>query len=315
MTLGATSTADEVLAGVDLSGKTMIVTGASGGIGAETARALAAKGATVVLAARDLAKAENAAAAITEALPEASIQVRLLDLTSLASVRSFTDAFLGEHQRLDALIANAGVMATPFELTADGFELQFGTNHLGHFLMVNRFVPALVAAAQSRVVVLSSAGHRWSDVDLDDPFFDRTPYDKYVAYGRSKTANVLFAVALDRRLHAQGVRAFAVHPGAIHTELGRSLTDEDRTSIAEMAKRGGTTWKTVEQGAATAVWAATSPELQGRGGEYLEDCAVANPAVGDASHGVRPYALDPIRAEALWDLSERLVGEKFPDHV
>jgi NAD(P)-dependent dehydrogenase (short-subunit alcohol dehydrogenase family) len=315
MTFGSTSTADEVLTGVDLSGRTMIVTGASGGIGAETARALAARGATVVLAARDLAKAENAASAITEAVPAATIQVRLLDLSSLASVRSFTDTFLGEHERLDALIANAGVMATPFELTADGFELQFGTNHLGHFLMVNRLVPALVAAAPSRVVVLSSAGHRWSDVDLDDPFFDRTPYDKYVAYGRSKTANVLFAVELDRRLRAQGVRAFAVHPGAIHTELGRSLTDEDRRSIAEMAKRGGTTWKTVEHGAATAVWAATSPELQGRGGDYLEDCAVATPTVGDARHGVRPYALDPIRAEALWELSERLVGEKFPDHV
>jgi NAD(P)-dependent dehydrogenase (short-subunit alcohol dehydrogenase family) len=307
------TTATEVLAGIDLSGQTMVVTGASGGIGAETARVVAIHGASVVLAARDPARAEHVASGIRKLAPTPMVQVLPLDLSSLASVRQFADAFLAEHDRLDALVANAGVMATPFELTTDGFELQFGTNHLGHFVLVNRLLPALVTAASSRIVVLSSAAHRWSDVDLDDPSFTRTPYDKYIAYARSKTANVLFAVALDQRLSQRGVRAFAVHPGAIHTDLGRSLTDEDRSGIEEMAKRGNTFWKTVEQGAATSVWAAASDQLNGRGGEYLEDCAVAPVTEGDVPNGVRSFALNADRAEQLWALSERMVGERFPN--
>ena len=208
------------------------------------------------------------------------------------------------------LVNNAGVMACPFGTTADGFELQFGTNHLGHFLLTNLLAPALVAAAPARVVSLSSRGHRFSDVDLDDPNFEQTPYEPWVGYGRAKTANVLFAVELDHRFADRGVRAFAVHPGSIGTELGRHLTDESlATLVASMPAGQEVKWKSVPEGAATSVWAATASELDGRGGLYLEDCGIAEPTVDPAAPvGVRPYALDPARATALWELSERLVG-------
>ena len=212
------------------------------------------------------------------------------------------------------MIANAGVMACPQGKTRDGFETQFGTNHLGHFVLVNRLAPLLLRGAPSRIVVLSSAGHRFSDVDLEDPGFERTPYDPWVAYGRAKTANVLFAVGLDRRLRARGVRAAAVHPGGIRTELARHL---DQQAMAALMKRiqssGAPQFKSVPQGAATAVWAGLVADAAEVGGKYCEDCSVAKLTTDtNASGGVRSYALDPARAEALWARSEELVGERFP---
>src|SRR6185437_3656518 len=217
---GAESTTEEVLEGVDLSGKRVLVTGVSAGLGVETARALAAHGAEVVGAARDLAKAKAATAPVrADAANGGGFELVRLDLASLASVRACADALVANGKGFDLVIGNAGVMATPFGKTSDGFETQFGTNHLGHFVLVNRIASLMKPA--SRLVNLSSSGHRFSDIDLDDPNFERTPYAEFVAYGRSKTANILFAVEFDRRHKAQGVRAAAVHPGGIQTELGR----------------------------------------------------------------------------------------------
>ena len=293
------STTDDVLAGVDLTGKRFLVTGASAGLGLETTRALAAHGASVTMAARDLGKGTVAMEQVLDAVPDADLDLRELDLADLASIRAFAHGFVEDHPQLDVLIANAGVMACPQGTTVDGFETQLGTNHLGHFLLIQLLTPSLVAAGRARVVLLSSAGHRFSDVDLDDPGFEQQPYDAWVAYGRSKTANVLCAVALDERLRDQGVRAFAVHPGGIHTELGRHLTDETLQVLADRQARSSAPirWKTIPQGAATTVWAATSPELDGLGGRYLEDCGVAEVSTDpDASKGVRAYAVDPERA-------------------
>ena len=309
--LGFDSTADDVLAGADLTGKRYLVTGASAGLGLETTRALAAHGASVTMAVRDLDKGRAAMQEVLDAALGANLELRLLDLADLASVQSFADGFLEDHDRLHVLIANAGIMACPQGTTVDGFELQFGTNHLGHFLLITRLLPALIAADGARVVLLSSAGHRFGDVDLDDPGFERQPYDAWVAYGRAKTANVLCAVGLDRRYRDEGVRAFAVHPGGIQTELGRHLTSDtlqvlmDRLAAAPQE----TVWKTVPQGAATSVYAATSADLDGMGGLYLEDCHIADRTDDpDDREGVRAYALDPANAEALWTLSEQLVG-------
>jgi NAD(P)-dependent dehydrogenase (short-subunit alcohol dehydrogenase family) len=310
MILGPESTTDDVLAGIDLAGKRALVTGASTGLGEETARALASAGAAVTMAVRDQARGDAAAARIRAAVPAADLEVRLLDLASLASVRAFATAFLAEHDRLDLLINNAGIMACPQGVTADGFETQFGTNHLGHFLLATLLAPALVAAAPSRVVALSSAGHRRSDVDLDDPGFETTPYEPWIAYGRSKTANALFAVGFDHRFASQGVRAFAVHPGVIATELSRHLTDETLSAlISSMSSAREVRYKSVPQGAATSVWAATATELDGRGGLYLEDCHIAELTDDpEVSGGVRAYALDPDRADALWARSEELIA-------
>jgi NAD(P)-dependent dehydrogenase (short-subunit alcohol dehydrogenase family) len=309
-TFGFDTTADEVLDGIDLTGKRILITGASAGLGVETTRALAAHGASVTMAVRDLTKGAAAMEGVLEGVPQADLDLRQLDLADLSSVRTFAHGFLEDHDVLHVLIGNAGVMACPEGRTVDGFELQFGTNHLGHFLLVDLLTPALVAAGGARVVLLSSAGHRLADVDLDDPSFERTPYDAWTGYGRSKTANILCAVGVDQRLRDQGVRAYAVHPGRIPTELGRHLTDETLTQMAERTKQttASVGWKTVEQGAATSVYAATAPELDGEGGVYLEDCHIADLVDDDPaiSGGVRAYALDPARADALWDLSERL---------
>ncbi|HEX7095777.1 MAG TPA: SDR family NAD(P)-dependent oxidoreductase, partial [Acidimicrobiales bacterium] len=207
MGYGAETTTDEVLEGVDLSGRVAVVTGASTGLGLETARALASAGARVVLGVRGRERGEAALARITERVPHAELELELVDLASLESVRAFTDRVLARHALLHLVVANAGVMYTPFGRTAEGFELQFGTNHVGHFVLVNRLVPALVVGAPSRVVVLSSAGHHGADIDWDDPNFERRPYDKFSAYSQSKTANVLFALELDRRLASRGVHA------------------------------------------------------------------------------------------------------------
>ena len=308
-----TSTTDDVLKGIDLSGKRVLITGVSAGLGVETARALAAHGAQVVGAVRDVAKAKQA----TSHIP--GIELVELDLTSLASVRACTDALVKEGRSFDLVIGNAGVMATPFGRTKDGFETQFGTNHLGHFLFINRLLPLLKKG--SRVIVLSSAGHRYSDADLDDPNFERTEYTPMAAYGRSKTANILFAVEFDRRHRAQGIRAAAVHPGGIKTELTRHIGDEgiEKTiaMINEKARAEGLPefrWKSIPQGAATTVWAAAKASAEEIGGRYCEDCHVAemvdslDPAI---RHGVRPYATDGVRAKQLWTLSEKMVGETF----
>jgi NAD(P)-dependent dehydrogenase (short-subunit alcohol dehydrogenase family) len=307
MTFDSTSTTDEVLAGIDLTGKQVLVTGASTGLGEETTRALAAHGATVTMAVRDPQRGEAAAARIRTSVPDAALEVMVLDLASLADVRRFAQEYLASHDRLDLLIDNAGVMACPQAATVDGFELQIGTNHVGHFLLTQLLVPLL--GGGSRVVVLSSAGHRFSDVELDDPNFERTPYDPWVAYGRAKTANALFAVELDRRLADRGAHAFAVHPGGIVTELGRHLTEETLAVITDVPSDQAIEWKTVPQGAATTVWAATAPELDAHGGAYLEDCGIAasNPDP-DSRGGIKPYAVDPERAAALWGRTEEWIA-------
>jgi NAD(P)-dependent dehydrogenase (short-subunit alcohol dehydrogenase family) len=309
---GAQSTTDEVLEGVDLTGKRVLVTGVSAGLGVETARALVAHGAAVVGAARDLSKARAATAGIA-----GSFELVDLDLASLASVRACADALLATGQPFDLIIANAGIMACPFARTSDGFESQFGVNHLGHFVLVNRVAPLLRPGG--RFVSVASSGHHFADVDLDDPSFERTPYDELVAYGRAKTANILFAVEFDHRHKRRGVRATALHPGGIHTELGRYMTPqilERLTGPLEeqiAAGKTGFRWKTIPQGAATSVWAGVVANADEVGGRYCEDCHVAgltekNDAVGG---GVRGYALDRQRAEALWAKSEEMAGESF----
>jgi NAD(P)-dependent dehydrogenase (short-subunit alcohol dehydrogenase family) len=317
-TFGATSTTDDVLADIDLTGKRILVTGVSAGLGVETARALAAHGATVVGAARDLDKAKAATAEVrAQAVNGGGLELVELDLASLESVRACADALVAAGKPFDLMIANAGVMATPFGRTADGFETQFGTNHLGHFVLVNRIAALLKAG--SRLVNLSSAGHRFSDVDLDDPNFEHTPYTEFGAYGRSKTANILFAVEFDRRHRASGVRATAVHPGGIQTELGRYMTDEVRDGLIQSINASNQAagapafeWKTIPQGAATSVWAGVVAPADEVGGLYCEDCHVAERVEGgDIRGGVRAYALDPDHAKALWAKSEEMVGERF----
>ncbi|WP_346742543.1 SDR family NAD(P)-dependent oxidoreductase [Rhabdothermincola salaria] len=299
-------TTDDVLAGVDLSGRTALVTGATTGLGFETARALAAAGAHVVMTARTAEKGADAVARLRERVPEASVEAGVVELGSLASVRAFTDELSGRIDELHLLVANAGIMMPPLGRTEEGFELQFGTNHLGHFLLVSRLMPALLAGAPSRVVVLSSGGHQASGVDLEDPNYEHRPYAKMEAYGQSKTANVLFALELDRRYADRGVHAWSVHPGMVRTDLGRNFTKDDYAEMAGRAKSAGTSLPPlyeVEQGASTSVWAATAPELDDQGGAYLADCAVAPAAA---------HATDPEVAAKLWSLSEELVGEAFP---
>jgi NAD(P)-dependent dehydrogenase (short-subunit alcohol dehydrogenase family) len=317
---GAESITDEVLGDVRLTGRRVLVTGVSAGLGVETARALAAHGAQVVGAVRDLDKAQAATAPVREqAAHGGEIELVQLDLASLASVRACADALRADGRPFDLVICNAGVMACPQGRTADGFETQFGTNHLGHFVLVNRLLRVLRAG--SRVVCLSSAGHRFSDVDLDDPNFEHTPYTEFGAYGRSKTANVLFAVEFDRRFRPAGIRATAVHPGVIQTELGRHMTpqviQQMMDQIAASQQAGGAaafSWKSVPQGAATSLWAGVIAPAQQVGGRYCEDCQVAQVTNDpNARGGVRAYALDPERAKALWAKSEEMVGETFYD--
>jgi NAD(P)-dependent dehydrogenase (short-subunit alcohol dehydrogenase family) len=315
---GATSTTDQVLDGIDLSGKRILVTGVSAGLGVETARTLAAHGAQVVGAARDLDKARRATEAVRAAARNGGgLTLVELDLASLASVRACADALVAEGTPFDAIIANAGVMACPQGQTADGFETQFGTNHLGHFVLVNRIAGLLKPGG--RLVNLSSSGHRFADVNLDDPNFEHTEYTEFGAYGRSKTANILFAVEFDRRHKARGVRATAVHPGGIQTELGRHLNPEVLGQLVERLNADNAAaghppfeWKTIPQGAATTVWAGFVAPADEVGGLYCEDCHVAEPAEGaDIRGGVRAYALDPAHAQALWAKSEAMVGEQF----
>ena len=320
---GATATTDEVLSGVDLHGKRILVTGVSAGIGVETARSLAAHGAHVVGAVRDLTKAEAATAHVRKDATKngGSFELIELDLANLKSVRGCAGELIAKGQSFDLIVANAGVMATPFEHTADGFERQFGTNHLGHFVLINRIAPLLRAGG--RLVNVSSAGHRFSNVDLTDPNFERTPYEPFIAYGRSKTANILFAVAFDERHRGRGIRAAAVHPGIIQTELTRYMDPDHVKGLREQINnqleaegRGPLAWKTIPQGAATSVWAGVVAPANEIGGRYCENCHVGQ-IVSDevvfspGSEGIRGYALDPDNAAALWKKSEAMVGESF----
>jgi NAD(P)-dependent dehydrogenase (short-subunit alcohol dehydrogenase family) len=316
----ATPTTDDVLTGIDLSRKRVLITGVSAGIGVETARALVARGAHVVGAVRDLVKAERATDEVrAQTANGGGFELVKLDLASLESVRACADALVADGRPFDAVIANAGVMRTPFGHTAEGFETQFGTNHLGHFVLVNR-IAALIAEG-GRLVNVASSGHRYSDVDLDDPNFESVPYDPSIAYGRSKTANILFAVEFDRRHKVRGVRAIALHPGGIKTELGRHMSPDelDKTVVrinAQLAADGQPPfqWKTIQQGAATSVWAAFVARAEDVGGRYCENCQVSEVSDGlisPVSPGVKSYALDPEHAKALWTKSEQMVGERF----
>lgn len=309
---GADTTTSEVIEGIDLSGKVALVTGASGGLGAETARALAEAGAAVTLTARDLPKGEQVAEEIRGSTGNDRIDVMTLQLDHPGDVRRFAESYLKGHDALHILVNNAGVMASPLGRTVEGWEMQFATNHLGHFLLTALLVPALRAGAPSRVVSVSSAGHRFSPVVFDDVHFENRPYDKWAAYGQAKTANVLLAVELERRLGASGVHAVAIHPGAIITELGRHLTPDDMQELNSRSPGGKLKFKSVEAGAATSVYAATAPELEGRGGLYLEDCRVAGERKSDRdTSGYCAWALDPEAAARLWTLSEETLGERF----
>ena len=313
MTFGATSTTDDVLDGIDLTGRVAAVTGASGGLGLETARALAGHGAHVIMAARDAAKLSSAVDTIRSEHPDASLSTVELDLTSVASCRIAAARVLTSTDRLDLLVNNAGVMCTPFGRTADGFETQIGTNHFGHMAWTLPLMALLTSDGGGRIVNLSSAGHRFGDVDLDDLSFERRSYDPWTAYGASKTANVLFSVELERRLGPLGVHSIAVHPGGIHTDLGRHMTAELLSEIQEriaQSNPGGFAWKSIPQGAATTVWAATTSTFDDRGGVYCEDCHEA-PVVDSfdsGGGGVLAYALDPERAASLWERSMQLLG-------
>lgn len=318
MAFGLESTADQVLEGIDLGGTTAVVTGATSGIGMESARTLGSKGALVVITARDQAKADETLRQLHEAVPDGRFEAAIMDLGSLASVRAAAEDVLRRFPKIGILINNAGVMNTPFGRTEDGFETQFGVDHLGHFVFTNLLVPALVAGAPSRVVNVSSAAHMLAGIQWKDVNWDRTPYDKFKAYGQAKTANILFTLELDRRLQGKGVRAFSLHPGGIPTGLGRYMTPEDRESMTEAFKTNAagdpmvrtTQFKTIPQGAATQVWAATSPGLEGKGGIYLADCQIAPPAVAGQA-GYMAYTTDEAAANRLWQISEEMVGQVF----
>ena len=301
-------TALQVVDGIDLSGKACVVTGASCGLGRESARALAGAGAHVVLAARNQDALAQTAQWIAAEVPGARTSSVRLDLTALASVRAAAGAIHHIAPAIDVLMNNAGVMFTPFGRTRDGFEIQIGTNHFGHFELTRLLVPQLATAGNARIVALSSGGHMMGDVDFDDPNWEGREYDKFVAYGASKTANILHTVEADRRLRDLGIRAYAVHPGTVATSLARYMSRTDFSQLRKMAAastsaRGEPTggfldFTTPEHGAATQVWAAVSPELADKGALYLEDCGV--------SEAVAPYARDEWRAADWWDLSEKL---------
>ncbi|MGY6551207.1 MAG: SDR family NAD(P)-dependent oxidoreductase [Erythrobacter sp.] len=311
---GKETTTDEVLAGHDMSGQTVFVTGGNSGLGQETGRAMAARGAHVVLMGRDGAKLEEAAATIRAEQPAAQLETITGDLGSLVSLAACAAEARERLKKIDLLINNAGVMACPHETTADGFERQFGTNHLGHFALTAHLMPLVEAGSAKRIVNLSSRGHQFASVDFDDPNFEERAYDPWVSYGQSKTANVMFSVALEGRYAARGIHSYAVHPGGIQTNLGRHMTPEMTASLMERISKSdsGFAFKSIAQGAATTCWAATAPELAGTGGVYCEDCHVAEVDDTSSSGGVRSYALDPANAARLWQISEELTGISYP---
>ncbi len=307
---GARSTASEVVAGHDLSGKTILITGASAGIGYEAVRALLSAHAEVIIAARDRAKGEQAVQALQTAYPGSHVHFLPLDLGLLASVRQTVEHFFAQWNKLDVLINNAGIAATPLGYTPDGFEQQFATNFLGHFLLAQLLLPALRKAAPARVISLTSGTHRLSDIHFDDIQYQHRPYDKWEAYAQSKTADALLAVALTRHFGEQGITANAVNPGGVLTGLQQHLTPEERRArYYDEAGNFLPSFKTPEQGAATTVWASVAAELEGIGGLYLEDCHQGvpyNPEISTLT-GYMPYALNADHAEQLWTIAEKLV--------
>jgi NAD(P)-dependent dehydrogenase (short-subunit alcohol dehydrogenase family) len=310
------ATAAEMIAGHDLTSKETIVTGGYSGIGYETAKALAAAGARVVIAGRDAAKGAAAVARLQAATGNKKIVFRPLDLSSLESVTTWARKHVATGKPLHILVNNAGIMATPLHRTADGFEAQFGVNHIAHFAFTTGLLPCLHEAGDARVICLTSSAHRRSDIDYGDPNYQQRAYDPWEAYGQSKTANALFAAGFTARHGSPGLTANAVMPGAIRTPLQRHLSAQDLQRRGWDDADGNpvlTGWKTPEQGAATTIWAAVAPDLAGVSGRYLEDCAIAVPWSHDGNlprgHYL-PRALDPGNADRLWELSERLVGEQ-----
>jgi NAD(P)-dependent dehydrogenase (short-subunit alcohol dehydrogenase family) len=303
---GAQTTAREAIGARRLDGVVAVVTGGYAGVGLETTRVLSGAGATVVVPARTPDKARAALAGIER------VELESLDLSEPASIDAFAARFIASGRPLHLLVNNAGIMATPLARDARGFESQLATNHLGHFQLTARLWPALRNAGGARVVSLSSRGHARAAVDFDDPHFERRPYDKWVAYGQSKTANALFALALDARGEMHRVRAFSVHPGAIVTDLMRSMSEEEKSAAIERSN-AVSSLKSVEQGAATSVWCATSGQLDGMGGVYCEDVDIAESAPADSTgvRGVRPWAINPEFAERLWSKSEEWTGARF----
>lgn len=313
---GRTSEPQEVLDGIDLSGKVAIVTGGYSGIGIETVRGLAGAGARVIVPARDHAKAVGNLSDVA-----GDVAIMAMDLADVATVRAFAAEFMAQHNRLDLLINNAGIMACPLTRVGPGWEQQFGVNHLGHFALAQALMPLLVKTAalpgsDVRVVALSSTGHKLSDIRWDDPHWNEGEYDKWKAYGQAKTADALFAVGMNTRLAEHGGRAFSVHPGGIMTPLQRHLDTEEMVAMGwmnedgEPSERAAKMFKTPTQGASTTLWAATSPALRTRGGEYCEDCDIA--ALADADEPsrfdkVQTYAVDEASAERLWAMSEEMV--------
>lgn len=310
---GHRSEALEVVKGLNLAGKTALVTGGASGLGVETVRALAQAGARVIMPVRNRKAGEEAAVELRAATRNNAIETSEMDLGDFASVRSFAKSFVAKKIPLDIIINNAGIMATPERRINGRLESQFATNHLGHMLMVGHLSPALAKGA--RVVALSSIGHRISPVRFDDPHFEKQPYDKWVAYGQAKTANALYAVELNRRIEPIGMRAYSVHPGGIRTNLQRDLTDAEMRAFGWIDDQGRVNerFKTPAGGAATAVWCATSPLLAAGGGVYCEDCNVAKQVPADHKEfdGIRPWAMDGEAAKRLWALSEELLGETF----
>ena len=315
---GAASTAAEVIAGRDLRGKAAVVTGGYSGIGLETVRAFRSAGAKVVVPARDMAKAKTNLAEMPD------VRLEIMDLLDPDSIDAFAEKFLRDNEKLHILVNNAGIMAPPVTRDARGYESQFSANHLGHFDLTCRLWPALIAAEGARVVALSSYGHRRAGVDFHDPNFEHRKYDPWVAYGQSKTANALFAVALDSIGQRIGVRAFSVHPGGIVTDLIRHMSKAELDTYNIIDKTGKpiidpeNNKKTPQQGAATTVWCATSPQLNGMGGVYCEDCDIARVLPSDDSrelHGVRPRATDPVAAGRLWQLSEQLTNVEIDEEA
>lgn len=308
-----TSTASEVIAGIDLTGKTILVTGGHSGIGLETTKVLSEAGATIIVGARDIAKARQTLAEVK------NVSIIELDLSEPASVNEFTDQYRKSYDTCDILVNNAGVMATPLLRNSLSYEMQFATNHLGHFQLTANLWKE-IRESKARVICLSSLGHRFSGMRFDDPNFQTHPYEKWTAYGQSKTANSLFAVHLDKIGKEYGVRAFAVHPGRItSTDLGRFMSEEEKATATSAASTIPnyipSLIKSIAQGAATTVWCATSPQLENMGGVYCADCDIAPIVENDSPqvNGVRRWAIDPDMAEQLWSLSEKLTGFRWPN--
>lgn len=306
---GMRTEASQATGGRRLDGKLAIVTGGYSGLGLETTKALAGAGATVIVPARTPDKARAALAGII------NVEQAALDLADPSSIDAFARDVVKSGRKVDILINNAAIMASPLTRDARGYEAQFATNHLGHFQLTARLWPVLKQGSGARVVSLSSIGHRRSPVNLDDPSFEKGPYDKWEAYGRAKSANALFAIGLDSFGQPHGVRAFAVHPGGIMTDLQRFMPDEEKRAMGWIDAQGRVNegFKTPSQGAATSVWCATNQQLEGKGGVYCEDCdiAVALPADAQTWNGVRPWAIDPDAAQKLWALSEKMTGVRF----